>query len=686
MATLSYKIKVDGLEDDLLVVHSFDGHESVSDSVFQGEPCYGFRYIIELASRQSNITAEQIVDRGAELTLYRDGELVRRVNGIVRSFTQGDIGHHFSFYSLTLVPSLERLALRQNSRIFQQLTVPEIISVLLQEMKITNFAFAVARECAKREFCVQYRETDLDFLHRIAAEEGLVYGFVHEKNKHTLLFTDKTESFTYVSESVPYNALSGGASDTQYISELFADSQFEVTTAAAQDYSFKKPTYSFAQTAQAVDADYQLTQYEHFDAPGRFKDDINGKAYNDIRLSYLRREAKTWHGKGDHMAMAGAMQFSLEDHLNDEFNQDYLIVRFNCQGQQPQALEEEAGSGGTTYANQFELIPSSQLWQATPQPKPQVDGPMIAVVVGPDGEEIFCDEHGRVKLHFPWDRYSNSDDLSSCWVRVAQGWAGSQYGMVAVPRIGHEVIVTFLNGDPDQPIVTGGTYNANNIAPYVLPDNKTKTVIRTESHQGEGYNELSFEDQSEQEKIYLHAQKDYDGIVENDHNRLIHHDKHLTIDKKHFTKINRNRHTTVSGESRTGVKGNRTLKVDGELHIKAGKVWVNQSTTEIHIKAGQKVVIEAGSEITVTAGGSFVKVDPAGVHLSGAGVNLNSGGSAGSGTAYSGLAPLLPGGLEAPEVVSEITPINVMQQKQTIVAAAEKGKAICQVCEAAKNA
>ena len=679
MATLSYKIQVDGLEDDLLVVHGFDGHESVSDSVFQGEPCYGFRYMIELASRQSNITAEQVVDRGAELTLYRDGELVRTVNGIVRSFTQGDIGHHFSFYSLTLVPSLERLALRQNSRIFQQLTVPEIISVLLQEMKITNFAFAVERECTQREFCVQYRETDLAFLHRIAAQEGLVYGFTHETGKHTLLFTDKTDSFAFVSESVPYNAIAGGAADTQYISELFANSQFEVTTAASQDYSFKKPTYSFAQTAEAADADYQLTQYEHFDAPGRFKDDINGKAYNDIRLSYLRREAKTWHGKGNYMGLAGAMQFSLEEHLNADFNQDYLVVTFSCQGKQPQALEEEAGSGATTYANQFELIPSTQLWQATPQPKPQVDGPMIAVVVGPDGEEIFCDEYGRVKLHFPWDRYLNSDELSSCWVRVAQGWAGSQYGMVAIPRIGHEVIVTFLNGDPDQPIVTGGTYNANNIPPYVLPDNKTKTVIRTESHQGEGYNELSFEDQSEQEKIYLHAQKDYDGIVENDHNRLIHHDKHLTIDKKHFTKINRNRHTTVSGESRTGVKGNRTLKVDGELHIKAGKVWVNQSTTEIHIKAGQKVVIEAGSEITLTAGGSFVKVDPAGVHLSGAGVNLNSGGSAGSGTAISALASLLPGGLEAPEVTSYIGKL-VTNPLESIIAAVKQNLIAIGVC------
>ncbi|OQQ05008.1 type VI secretion protein VgrG [Vibrio anguillarum] len=270
----------------------------------------------------------------------------------------------------------------------------------------------------------------------------------------------------------------------------------------------------------------------------------------------------------------------------------------------------------------------------------------MALVVGPDGEEIFCDEHGRVKLHFPWDRYSNGDEHSSCWVRVSQGWAGSQYGMIAIPRIGHEVIVSFLNGDPDQPIVTGRTYHATNKAPYTLPDNKTKTVLRSETHQGEGFNELSFEDQAAQEKIYLHAQKDLDALVLNDATAHIKHDQHLTVDNDQFTHVKHNHHLTVEGESRESVKGSCILMVDGSLHVKSGQVWTNESGDEIHIKAGQKVVIEAGSEITVTAGGSFVKVDPAGVHLSGAGVNLNSGGSAGSGSGFSGDLPLLPGELE----------------------------------------
>ncbi|EKO3977988.1 type VI secretion system Vgr family protein [Vibrio fluvialis] len=658
MATLKYQFHVEGLEDDTLVVRGFDGQETLSSERINGQPCHGFRYELELASRLANLTPDMVVDKVAELTFYRDDMLVQRVNGIVRRFTQGDTGHHHTFYSLTLVPSLERLSLRYNSRIFQLNTVPEILSILLQEMGINDYAFALTRDCAQREFCVQYRETDLDFFHRLAAEEGLVYSFIHEEGKHTLIFSDASDSLPKLGEPIPYNTLAGGMIESPYISALSVHTQSEVSQTALQDYSFKKPAYSFAQQAVGTEMDYQQPDYEHFDAPGRYKNDVSGKAFSQIRLDYLRRNAHTATGKSNQPLLRPGVKFDLKEHLDDTLNRDWLVVRVTSQGTQPQALEEAGGNGATTYANQFSLIPAHRTWRATPQAKPQVDGPMIATVVGPEGEEIFCDEHGRVKLHFPWDRYSNGDEHSSCWVRVSQGWAGSQYGMIAIPRIGHEVIVSFLNGDPDQPIVTGRTYHATNTAPYTLPDNKTKTVLRTETHQGQGYNELSFEDQAGSEQIYLHAQKDFDGLIENDHTSAIKHDKHLTVENDCFTQIKNNQHLTVGGESRESVTGNRTLMVEGSLHVKTGSVWVNESGTEVHIKAGQKVVIEAGSEITVKAGGSFVKVDPAGVHLSGAGVNLNSGGSPGSGSGFSGQAATLPGNLDdappldAPKTVS----------------------------------
>ncbi|EOV1170554.1 type VI secretion system Vgr family protein [Vibrio fluvialis] len=646
MATLKYQFHVEGLEDDTLVVRGFDGLETLSSERINGQPCHGFRYELELASRLANLTPDMVVDKVAELTLYRDDMLVQRVNGIVRRFTQGDTGHHHTFYSLTLVPALERLSLRHNSRIFQLNTVPEILSIVLQEMGINDYAFALTRDCAQREFCVQYRETDLDFLHRLAAEEGLVYSFIHEEGKHTLIFSDASDSLPKLGEPIPYNTLAGGMIESPYISALSVHTQSEVSQTALQDYSFKKPTYSFAQQVVGTEMAYQQPDYEHFDAPGRYKNDVSGKAFSQIRLDYLRRNAHTSTGKSNQPLLRPGVKFDLQEHLDDTLNRDWLVVSVTSQGTQPQALEEAGGNGATTYANQFSLIPAHRTWRATPQAKPQVDGPMIATVVGPAGEEIFCDEHGRVKLHFPWDRYSNGDEHSSCWVRVSQGWAGSQYGMIAIPRIGHEVIVSFLNGDPDQPIVTGRTYHATNTAPYALPDNKTKTVLRTETHQGQGYNELSLEDQAGSEQIYLHAQKDFDGLIENDHTSVIKHDKHLTVENDRFTQIKNNQHLTVGGESRESVTGNRTLMVEGSLHVKTGSVWVNESGTEVHIKAGQKVVIEAGSEITVKAGGSFVKVDPAGVHLSGAGVNLNSGGSPGSGSGFSGQAATLPGNLD----------------------------------------
>ncbi|MBY7969379.1 type VI secretion system tip protein VgrG [Vibrio fluvialis] len=658
MATLKYQFHVEGLEDDTLVVRGFDGLETLSSERINGQLCHGFRYELELASRLANLTPDMVVDKVAELTLYRNDVLVQRVNGIVRCFTQGDTGHHHTFYSLTLVPALERLSLRHNSRIFQLNTVPEILSILLQEMGINDYAFALTRDCAQREFCVQYRETDLDFLHRLAAEEGLVYSFIHEEGKHTLIFSDASESLPKLGEPIPYNTLAGGMIESPYISALSVHTQSEVSQTALQDYSFKKPAYSFAQQVVGTEMEYQQPDYEHFDAPGRYKNDVSGKAFSQIRLDYLRRNAHTATGKSNQPLLRPGVKFDLQEHLDDTLNRDWLVVSVTSQGTQPQALEEAGGHGATTYANQFTLIPAHRTWRATPQAKPQVDGPMIATVVGPEGEEIFCDEHGRVKLHFPWDRYSNGDEHSSCWVRVSQGWAGSQYGMIAIPRIGHEVIVSFLNGDPDQAIVTGRTYHATNTAPYTLPDNKTKTVLRTETHQGQGYNELSFEDQAGSEQIYLHAQKDFDGLIENDHTSVIKHDKHLTVENDRFTHIKNNQHLTVGGESRESVTGNRTLMVEGSLHVKTGSVWVNESGTEVHIKAGQKVVIEAGSEITVKAGGSFVKVDPAGVHLSGAGVNLNSGGSPGSGSGFSGQAATLPGNLDdappldAPKTVS----------------------------------
>ncbi|WP_261888103.1 type VI secretion system Vgr family protein [Vibrio rhizosphaerae] len=651
MGTLNFRLV--SSVGEALVVRDYQGHESISDSLdAQGNPVYGFRYHIELASRDSGIRAEQLVDTAAVLEVIRNGEVVQQVHGIVRSFSRGDTGHHHTYYSLTLVPALERLSLRHNSRIFQQKTVPEILAMLLSEMNITDYAFSVKRECAPREFCVQYRETDLAFFHRLAAEEGLMYTFSHEAEKHTLIVTDNSAGFTQLGGTVPYNVLSGGVADTPYVSAMRETKQSEVTEVTQRDYSFKKPSYSFKQSALGSDMAYQLPDYQHYDAPGRYKDDASGKAFSQIKLEHLRRTSHTAAGKSNEAKLQAGVVFTLADHLDSAMNRPWLIVGIDHQGSQPQALEESGGSGATTYSNQFVVIPNETLWRMQPQPKPQVDGPMVATVVGPKGEEIYCDEHGRVKVSFPWDRSSNEDEHSSCWVRVAQGWAGAQYGMMAIPRIGHEVIVTFLNGDPDQPMVTGRTYHATNTPPYPLPDHKTKTVIRTQTHQGTGFNELSFEDQSGSEKIYLHAQKDYEALVENDSTTQIKHDRHLTVENDRYSHVQVNDHLSIDGEQRTAIKQNLTLETDASLHQKVGQKTIVDSGSEVHLKAGNAVVLDAGNEITVKVGGSFIKVDAGGVHVVSGAINLNSGGSAGSGSGYAGQLATMPNlltALTAPE-------------------------------------
>ncbi|MBN3231379.1 type VI secretion system Vgr family protein, partial [Pectobacterium brasiliense] len=294
----------------------------------------------------------------------------------------------------------------------------------------------------------------------------------------------------------------------------------------------------------------------------------------------------------------------------------------------------------------------------------------IATVVGPTGEEIYCDPYGRVKLQFPWDRYGASNDQSSCWVRVSQGWAGGQYGMIAIPRIGHEVIVSFLEGDPDQPIVTGRTFHATNPTPYVLPAHKTRTTLRTDTHKGSGFNELRFEDEATREQIYYHAQKDMDGVINNIHRQSVGRDQHLSVDQDQFQRVTRHRHRTIGkddfenigqdhhqeigrsfiqkigasfkrfigGGEITRIEGSRQTTMSGSEETLIGahqRVLVN---TDSYLKAAD-IVLEAGQALTIKGPGGFIKIDSAGVTISGTIVKINDGGAAGVGTAPVSITP-----------------------------------------------
>ncbi|WP_339011990.1 type VI secretion system tip protein VgrG [Aeromonas popoffii] len=646
---LQFTVKVGALADNTFAVASFKLDEGLNSP---------FSLKLDVASHQPDIDFGAVLDQPCELLVWYHGELQRRVCGVVSEFAQGDSGFRRTRYSLEVKPALWRLGLRQNSRIFQAQKPDEILSILLQEHGITDYAFALKNEHAQREYCVQYRETDLDFLNRLAAEEGLFYFHEFEAGKHRIVFADDAAALTAGPELF-FNLGNRSLEQGAYVRQFHYRESVRPSDVELKDYSFKTPAYGLSHKKQGAELEHQRDTYQHFDYPGRYKQDGSGKAFAQHRLDALRNDAVSGSGKSNSAALLPGQTFSLTEHPNGSLNTDWQIVHIRHTGEQPQALEEEGGSGPTVYHNEFGVVKASTTWRArigSPEAphKPMVDGPQIAIVVGPEGEEIYCDEHGRVKLQFPWDRYGSSNDQSSCWVRVSQGWAGGQYGMMAIPRIGHEVIVSFLEGDPDQPIVTGRTFHATNRPPYELPANKTRTVLRTETHQGEGFNELRFEDQAGQEEVYIHGQKDLNVLIENDAAWHIKHDQHTDIDNERVTRIKANDHLTVEGEKRDHIKADYSLTMDASLHQKIAQALLVEAGQEIHFKSGQKVVLEAGAEITLKVGGSFVKVDPSGVTLVGPTIKMNSGGSPGNGSGWGGQAPSLP-----KAVASEPSPEHV---------------------------
>ncbi|MDM5061066.1 type VI secretion system tip protein TssI/VgrG, partial [Aeromonas rivipollensis] len=413
---LQFTVKVGALPESTFVVAEFAMDEALNRP---------FNLRLELASSQPDIDFGAVLDQPCELLVWYNGELQRRVCGVVSDFAQGDSGFRRTRYQLIVQPALWRLSLRQNSRIFQAQKPDEILSILLQEHGITDYAFALKNEHAKREYCVQYRETDLDFVNRLAAEEGLFYFFEFEQGKHRIVFADDAAALTAGPELF-FNLGNRSLEQGPYVRQFHYREAVRPSDVELKDYSFKTPAYGLSHKKVGAELEHQRDTYQHFDYPGRYKLDPSGKAFAQHRLDALRNDAVTGSGKSNCAALLPGQTFTLTEHPNGALNADWQIVRIQHTGLQPQALEEEGGSGPTVYHNEFGVVKASTTWRALMPDRPMVDGPQIAIVVGPEGEEIYCDEHGRVKLQFPWDRYGSSNDMSSCWVRVSQGWAGGQ--------------------------------------------------------------------------------------------------------------------------------------------------------------------------------------------------------------------------------------------------------------------
>ncbi|HFK7261445.1 TPA: type VI secretion system tip protein TssI/VgrG, partial [Escherichia coli] len=504
-----------------------------------------------------------------------------------------------------------------------------ISATLLNENGVTEWTPLFYEDHPAREFCVQYGESDLAFLARLWAEEGIFFfeRFAADSPEQKLTLCDDVAGLSQAGE-LPFNPDTSAGAETECVSMFRYEAYVRPSSVQSQDYTFKVPDWPGMYEQQGENLNGQLEQYEIFDYPGRFKDEQHGKDFTLYQMESLRSDAEKATGQSNSPKLWPGTRFTLTGHPQKMLNREWQVVQSILSGDQPQALHGSQGRG-TTLGNQLEVIPADRTWRPRLQSKPKVDGPQSAIVTGPAGEEIFCDEHGRVRVQFHWDRYNPATEASSCWVRVSQAWAGPGFGNLAIPRIGQEVIVDFLNGDPDQPIIMGRTYHEDNRSPGSLPGTKTQMTIRSKTYKGSGFNELRFEDATDKEEIYLHAQKNMQVVVLNSKDKRVNYDRTVSIGHDESLVVANDRKVTVEGKQDhkttkdhvSLTEGNQGLEVKGDLAQKISGA--------LGISVQGDIVLQSDSKISLRVGGSFVVIHSGGVDIKGAKINLNGGGSPG---------------------------------------------------------
>ncbi|MBH3443180.1 type VI secretion system tip protein VgrG [Pseudomonas moraviensis] len=668
-------LSIEDANADLQVL-SFTGREALN------EP---FRFDLELVSARPDLKLEELLHKRACLTFGATGE--GKIHGQVYRIEQGDSGKTLTRYSISLMPQLAYLQHNHDQQIFQQLTVPKIIAQVLEDRGILSdaYSFQLGAEYPEREYCVQYDESDLHFIQRLCEEEGIHFHFQHSSSGHKLVFGDDQTVFRKL-KPVSYQQDSGMAAEKPVIKRFNLRLETRTTRVSRRDYDFEKPKLL---PEGAVKSEF-APDLEDYDYPGRFTTRERGKFLSTRALERHRSDYKLAEGKGDEPTLTSGHFLTLAEHPRAEWNDLWLLLEVFHEGKQPQVLGENVTSDVTDnksdfhqgYRNSFLATPWDAHYRpALEHPKPKVLGSQTAVVTGPAGEEIHCDQYGRIKVQFHWDRDGQSDDKTTCWMRVASGWAGAAYGGIAIPRIGMEVLVTFLEGDPDQPLVTGCLYHKENVVPYDLPANKTRSTFKTlSSPGGKGYNEFRIEDKKGAEQIYIHAQRDWDENIEHDQKIRVGNERHDTVEANVLSEFKVEEHRITHLDRISEMRADDHLTVGVTQHVKVGTGQFVEAGTEIHYHAGEKVVIEGGMELTAKAGGSFVKVDAGGVTISGAEVKVNSGGGPGAGTGIQILAPFIPG-LAAIDNAGRLmqTRANQMMQAESL-AVTPKLKAPTGIC------
>jgi type VI secretion system secreted protein VgrG len=662
------------LGPDVLLLQGFSGTESISRL---------FSYQLDLASENDAITPQDIVGQNVTWSVSQIDQAPRYFNGFVCRFFAGAVDRRgLRAYRAEVVPWPWFLTRTANCRIFQERSTREILETLFGEFGFSDYQFDLKGSYPKREYCVQYRETAFNFVSRLMEYEGIFFFFRHEDGKHTMVMADLVGAYEDCAENLV--SYSPGSLAPNHITSWEHQYEFRSGKWSRTDYNFESPPTSGCPANKLLTSTPTMIhlpnagKYEVFDYPGDYVVKDEGQRVTNVRMEEEEAGFDVVTAGSQCCTFTPCGKFTLEGHDVDAENKEYVITSIRHA-----TTEESYGSSaaGASYGNVFTCIPAPVTFRPPRvTPRPTVLGPQTAVVTGPPGEEIHVDKYGRVKVQFFWDRKGKLDDKSSCWIRVIEQWAGKGWGVVAHPRIGQEVVVDFLEGDPDRPLITGRVYNAEQMPPVPLPAGMVVSGIKSKTHKGKGYNELTFDDTAGKEKVNIHAQHDMSTTVEHDQTTHVKRNRSdsigvddsesvggnqsqtvkkkqtVTVEGQRDVWVKKDQREQVDGTHHITVKGDRNDKVTGAVSLDAKGVQTKvsdqfnvEAAKEVHLKGGQKVVIEAGTELTIMVGGSFVKIDAGGVTVVGAPqVKINSGGAPGSGSPCQVTAPEPPEAAKPP--------------------------------------
>ncbi|MFN7961038.1 MAG: type VI secretion system tip protein TssI/VgrG [Thermoanaerobaculia bacterium] len=618
-----------------LLVKSFEGTEGVSEL---------FHFTLELDSEEASLDFSKIVGKSATLVVNLADGSQRYVNGLVSRFVQTGGDAVFTHYQAELVPWLWVLTLCSDCKIFQNLSVPDIVSKVFKDLGFSDFKVSTTGSYSPREYCVQYNETAFAFVSRLLEEEGIFYFFEHEDGKHTLVLGDDSSAWKSCAgaSEVSFGSAANWIQQNS-LTRMVVEEQLIPGSFALDDFNFETPSTNLVATSDSSVAQNGSAR-KLFHYPGGFTKKADGDARAKLRIEEQENPLRRFHGDSYCRAFVAGTKTTVKNHPRSDANGAMVLLSVAHQGSL------------TSYQNSFEGFPAATVFRPPRRtPRPVIPGTQTAIVVGKQGEEIWTDSYGRIKVQFHWDRLGKNDEQSSCWIRVAQGWAGKSWGQWFLPRIGQEVVVSFLEGDPDRPLVTGSVYNAEQTVPYALPGEQTKSTVKSDTSKGGGgFNELRFEDKKDSEEVFFQAEKDFNRVVKNndtlkvgfekksagDQTIDIYNHRTVTVEQGNETLTVKKGNRTVKVETGTEthevkgtrtltvtgaethndkdnftqtvdkdysltVKGNLVIDVTGKVTIKSGQAMVIQSGATLGAKAQTSVTVEAGTGLTNKAGTSL---------------------------------------------------------------------------------